>query len=145
MKLSDKGIIIRKSIESDLPQIYTYAINEPSLGNLPFKLNPENLADIFASEKSICYSAVRKKKVLGFIIGSVNEGISHIHWMIVKESFRRAGLGSELLEKFLKNSKKINADIFFIAVIKNNPHAVNFLTKNSFTVKENFVELQRKF
>ena len=133
MNLSEKGIIIRKTAESDLSQIYSQGLNDPAFAELHFTLTPENLADIFASENCICLSAVRKKNVLGFIIGSVNQAESKVHWMTVKENFRKAGIGTELLKLYTNLSKKYGADHFLIAAFKNNPQTVNFFIKNGFT------------
>ncbi len=144
MSLSEKGIIIRKTIEADLPQIYSIGKNETLLSELPYPLNSDNMAEIFSSLNCISFTAVRKKKVLGFIIGTVKDNQSRIHWMMVKENFRRAGIGGELLKFFMENSKKNRADDFLIAVFKNDPYAVNFFTKYGFSLKENFAELHRK-
>ena len=144
MKLSEKGIIIRKTVEADLPQIYAEGEIEPLLLNLPFRFNAENLADSFASYSSICFSAVRKKKILGFIIGSAEGDVSTVSWMIVKDKFRRAGIGKELLERFIDESKKASAEKFSVAVFRNSADSVKFFTDNGFSVEKNFVELSLK-
>ena len=144
MKLSEKGIIIRKTVEADLPQIYAEGAIEPLLMNLPFRFNAENLADNFASYSSICFSAVRKKNVLGFIIGSAEGGVSTVSWMMVKDKFRRAGIGKELLKRFIDESKKSGTEKFLIALFKNSAESVNFFTDSGFIVNESFIELQFK-
>lgn len=144
MTLSEKGIIIRKTTESDLRQIYTTGITEPVLKDLPYIFTAENLADIFASVNGVCCTAIRGKKVLGFIIGSVKEGSSQIHWMMVKEKLRGAGIGNELLKLYLELSKKTGASDFLTAVLKNCHGPVKFFEQREFTVKENFVVLHRK-
>ena len=144
MNLSEKGIIVRKTIEADLAQIYSTGIAEPFFKDLPFVFSAENIADIFAMENSICFTAVRKKKVLGFIAGSVKDRRSQIHWMMVKDTFRKAGIGEELLKQYLESSKKYGAVDFLIAVLKNSPEPVKFFESRDFTIKENFVELHRK-
>lgn len=142
MKLSEKGIIIRKTIEADLPQIYAEGVVEPSFMNLPFRFSAKNLADNFASNNSISFSAVRKKKILGFIIGSSEEDVSTVHWIMVKDKFRRAGIGKELLLRYIDESKKSAAEKFSIALFRNSTESVKFFTDNGFIVNESFIELQ---
>lgn len=143
MNLTERGIIIRKTAEGDLPQIYSSGIEEPAFSDMPFAFNAENLADIFASDNSVCYSAVRKKKVLGFIIGSIEDGASRVYWMMVKEKFRKAGIGKEMLKLYIEFSKKHGAADFLIAVFQNNHDSVKFFTENGFSVKEDFIRLQK--
>lgn len=144
MNLSEKGIIIRKTVESDLPQIYAEGAAEPLFMNLPFRFNAENLADNFAANNSISFSVVRKKKILGFIIGSSEGDVSTIHWIMVKDKFRRAGIGKELLKRFIDESKKSAAEKFSIALFRNSAESVKFFTDNGFSVEKNFVELSLK-
>jgi len=144
MKLSEKGIIIRKSIEDDLPQIYSLWISESPMNNLSYRFTPENIADIFASDNSVYFSAVRKKKVLGFVIGSVQNSDARIHWMLVKHNFRNSGIGSELLNRFIEISEKKCAAKFLTAVLENNKESEIFFANRDFTVKETMVELCRK-
>ena len=141
MKLSEKGIIVRKTIEDDLPQIYAAGVGEHELKNLPFEFNAENLADIFASDRSISYSAVRKKKVLGFIIGSINGTESKIHWMMVKDNFRKSGIGKELLMIYLDKSKKLNVSGFSTFAADNKSGSLNFFYSCGFTREKTLVKL----
>ncbi len=143
MKLADKGIIIRKTVEEDLPQIYSAGISEPSFQFLPLAFNTGNLADRFASDKSILYSAVRKKKVMGFIIGSVNGTESTIHWMMVKETFRKAGIGKELLRLYLNKSEKFSTNEFLITVSDNKTDALDFFTSKGFTLNNTSFRLKK--
>jgi ribosomal protein S18 acetylase RimI-like enzyme len=144
MKLSEKGIIIRKTVEDDLPQIYAEGMNESQFSKLTFLFTAENIADIFASADSICFTAVRKKKVLGFILGSVKEKDSFLCWIMVKDKFRRAGIGKELLKMYVKVAEKSGVKEFIIDVYKNNAESVKFFTDNGFEMIENFIELQFK-
>jgi len=144
MKLAEKGIVIRKTVEEDLHQIYSEGKDEPSFSSLPFEFTPENLAEIFASQNSICFTAVRKKKVLGFIIGSVKDDESRIHWLMVKEKFRKAGIGEELIKSYIEISKNSGAENFLIAVFKNISETVKLFNNNGFSIKESFVEPDKK-
>lgn len=144
MTLSERGIIIRKISESDLRQIYLTGIEEPVFADLPFTFSAENLAELFASDNSICCSAVQRKKILGFIIGSVQNGSSRIHWIMVKEKLRKNGIGSGLLDRYIHLSKKQNAGDILIAVSKNVPETIKIFTNREFTTEEGLTELRRK-
>jgi len=141
MNLSEKGIIIRKTVEPDLPQIYSHGSSEPLFQNLPFAFNPENLTEIFSLENSICLTAARKKKVLGFIIGSLKNEESAVHWIMVKDKLRKTGIGKELLKQYIEASKKDGAQNFLIDVFKNNPESVKFFTGNGFSIENTFIKL----
>jgi len=143
MKLSEKGIIIRKTIENDLRQIYLSGKNDPEFSASLPGWSANYLAEIFTDENSVYFSAVRKKKVLGFISGGVKGRDSFIQSVIVNEKFRKSGIGTELITKFIEFSKKKGAENFFIAVFKNNPHSVKFFTDNGFSVKDTFIEMRR--
>lgn len=145
MKLFEKGIIIRKTAEADLKQIYAEGMNEPLFLNMSFAFTAENLAVIFASDKSICFTAARKKKILGFIIGSVENNESVIHWMMVKEKLRGAGIGQEMLKQYIETSKKNAALNFLITVSKNNTESVKFFTGYGFSGEDTLVQLKLKF
>jgi ribosomal protein S18 acetylase RimI-like enzyme len=141
MKLSDKGIIIRKTIEEDLPQIYSAGRNQEELANSPFTFSAENLADIFASDSSICYTAARKKKVLGFIACSIKDDESIIRWIMVNKNFRHAGIGKALLTKCIEASNKTGIENFLIDVLENND-SVKFLSGSGFNLKETVLKFK---
>jgi N-acetylglutamate synthase-like GNAT family acetyltransferase len=142
MKLSDKGIIIQDTTEEDLPQIYAAGIKEPAFQNIPFAFNAENLADIFASDKSIIYSAVRKKKVLGFIAGSINGSESIIRWIMVKENLRKSGIGKELFKLYMDRSEKFEASEYSITITEDKTGALTFLKNNGFKISETLIKLK---
>ncbi len=141
MKLSDKGIIIRNTTEEDLPQIYAIEKNYNAFANQSFALNAENLADIFASSSSICYTAVRKKKVLGFIACSIKNDESIIRWLMVNKNFRHAGMGKALLIQCMETSKKAGVTDFLIEVSENND-SINFFTRFGFNLKETVLKFK---
>ncbi len=143
MSLSEKGIIIRETVESDLRQIYLLGNDEHSFISLSFRMSPENLADIFASDNTIQLTAARKKKVLGFIIGSISDKDSLIHWMGVKPEFLKTEIRVELLKSFILKSKKSSAVNFIFAVSDTSPETLKFFIDNGFTVKRTLIELHK--
>lgn len=143
MAFSDRGIVFRKTTESDLPQIYSDGINELNFKKIYQPFNAENLAGLFASENSVCLTAVRKKKVLGFMLGSIESKKSSIYWFMVKERYRKTGIGKELLKLFMEVSKKRGAEKFFIAVPQSNDESFNFFTGNEFFEAETYKVLHK--
>lgn len=141
MNLAEKGIIIRKTAESDLREIYLSSAENPELRSCGF--TAEHLADLFASEESIMFSAVRKKRVLGFITGSLREGEAEVETVFVREKFRGSGIGSSLIENFIRRAKKCGADNFFIAVHEKNANSIKFFRGNGFTAEGSAVYLRR--
>ncbi|HPJ42950.1 MAG TPA: GNAT family N-acetyltransferase [Spirochaetota bacterium] len=142
MSLAEKGIIIRRTVESDLRNIYLTVSGtaEFSSGDL----TADRLADLFMSDSSVLYSAVRKKHLLGFILGNVQGGNAFVEKIFVKEKFRRCGIGSLLLEKFSLHSKKAGSKNFFIALPAENMETLNFFIKRGFVQSQNTLNLHKK-
>lgn len=144
MILSEKGIFIRETVEPDLRQIYLCGKDEPVFKNIAFKMTPEILAEIYNSSSSITYSAVRKKKVLGFIIGSVDGSISKIHWLMVKPEFRKTGIGKELLKSYIEKSGRSGSEQILVSVSDLNNEALKFFTAGGLKAEETIFQLYRK-
>lgn len=142
MSLSEKGIIIRRTLESDLRSIYLAAseIAESTTDDL----TADRLADLFTSDNSVMYSAVRKKHLLGFILGEVREDDVVIEKFFVKEKFRNCGIGAILLEKFLLQSKKTGSGNFRIALHAENIQSLNFFIKRGFVQSDKTINLLKK-
>ncbi|MCL1865672.1 MAG: GNAT family N-acetyltransferase [Spirochaetes bacterium] len=138
-----KDIIFRKVTEEDLHSIYLEGLNEPEFTGLPFAWNSENIADVFVSEGAICFAVLRKKKVIGFIFSSIENEKSHLYWIMVNESFRKNGIGSELLRLSVAASKEKGVEKFLTSPLKNSYKIVNFFSNNGFSVKETYVEFHR--
>jgi len=139
MKL--KGTQIRKTTISDLRQIYSEGMNESSLQDVNPAFTADNLAELFASENVTALTALRNKKVLGFIIGFLKNNECRIEWIMVKYIFRKKGIGTKMLYLFMENAKNSGAENFFIAVFSNNSESVNFFSKRGFTIKNNILVL----
>lgn len=141
MNLGDKGIIIRKTAEGDLREIYLLAHGNPEFSSINFDEN--YLADLFISENRIMYSAVRKKKVLGFITGKDAGSSLKIDTIFVSERLRRAGIGSALLEKFESRLKKTGSSEINFAVNEKNSDLAEFFISRGFTCERGTVNLSK--
>ena len=138
-----KDIIFRKIIEEDLHLIYPEGLNEPEFIDLPFAWNSENIAKVFTSESVISFIALKKKKLIGFIFGSIENDTSYIHWIMVSEKFRETGIGKELLRLFIEASKERGAEKFLTSPLKNSHKIIEFFSSNGFSVKDTYSVLQR--
>ena len=141
--MPQKGIIFRKINEKDLHSIYLEGFNEPEFIDLPFAWNNENIAKVFVPDGATCFAALRKKKIIGFIFGSIENEKSYLNWIMVSERFRKNGIGSELLRLFIEASKDRGIEKFLTSPLKNSHKAVNFFYNNGFFVRETYVELYR--
>lgn len=142
MSFSEKGIIIRRTQESDLRGIFLAVSAAPE-----FNLNPltaENLAEIFTSGNSVMYSAVRKKHLLGFITGRITGDKAVIEAAYVKDKFRGIGIGTSLLESFIKSSKKSGGKSFLIAITGDNQKAITFFSSRGFIHTGGIINLEKK-
>jgi len=139
-----KDIIFRKIIEEDLHLIYPEGLNEPEFIDLPFAWNSENIAKVFTSESVISFIALKKKKLIGFILGrAIENDSSYIHWIMVSEKFRKTGIGKELLRLFIEASKERGAEKFLTSPLKNSHKIIEFFSNNGFSVKESYSVLKR--
>jgi len=141
MNLAEKGIIIRKTLESDLRSIYL-AVSEIT-GLNSEALSADRLAELFASENSVMYSAVRKKQLLGFITGNLKGDEAIIETVYVKDKFRSIGIGSTLLEKFLTGSKKAGSLNYLITIHEENQKALNFFLSRGFVQADSKINLKK--
>lgn len=141
MSLAEKGIFIRKTLECDLRSIYL-AVSEIS-GLDSDVLSADHLAELFASENSVMYSAVRKKQLLGFITGNIKRDEAAVETIYVKDKFRSIGIGSTLLEKFLTSSKKTGSLNYLISVHEENQKALNFFLSRGFVQSGSTIILKK--
>lgn len=143
MKTSIPGLVIRETRINDLNQIYRLGINEPGFDSLD-GWNPENLADAFCSNDLIAYTAGRKKEVLGFIIGRITGNKAEIMWILVIGKLRKRGIGSALLESFIKKAGNLGAKEFSVVLDPDNKEAEAFFYKRDLVQTFRFIRLSGK-
>ena len=138
-----KDIIFRKIIEEDLHSIYTLGLHEPEFIDLPFAWSSENIANVFASNAEISFAAMKKKKIIGFIFGSIENNKSYLHWIMVVENFRKTGIGKELLRLFIEASRERGIENFLTSPLKNSQNIIEFFSNNGFSSKETYIEFNK--
>lgn len=77
-------------------------------------------------------AALLSGKIIGYIICSIkNNDTLHIHRIAVKEKYQKNGIGTELIERIIKNSNNIMKYII-LKVRKDNIAAQKFYEKHGF-------------
>lgn len=140
IRLKD-GIIITPLNIDDLPHIYKLGLEESTFQN---SLNPwdsDNISSVIASDIFTAFTARRKNKILGFIIGKKKESNAEILWLMVVPHLRNKGIGGALIESFLKKSHSEGINKIFIRLLENNLDTINFLCKKGLKVSNTFAEL----
>lgn len=97
-------------------------------------------AERMNKESALCVVAVRKNRVLGYLLGEVKkrlpfqklQDIGHIYDIVVTEDERRTGIGSLLFNKALDFFKTKGLKIIMLSVSDKNQSALYFYEKHGF-------------
>ena len=109
-----------KLASDTLPERYS-----PSLFNYFYETFPEGF--IVAEEAH---------KVVGFLIGvRITTENTKVLMLSVSKQHRKQGIGSELLNRFLKQISRENSKIVELEVRIDNKKAIDFYRKHGFTIK----------
>ncbi|MEM9485862.1 MAG: GNAT family N-acetyltransferase [Cyanobacteria bacterium P01_F01_bin.116] len=99
-------------------------------------------------ERGIVYVAISKNDVVGMINGSIPSKPEFNHTcefgMSVLSSHRNQGLGSKLMQDFLKWSEKTNIEIVELNVFSNNLPALKLYKKYGFKVDGERIDVVKK-
>ena len=141
MKRLKDGIIITDLNIDDLHQIYKLGLDEPVFEVSLNPWTPEKISSIVASDSFTAFTARRKKKVLGFIIGESKENKAEILWLMVVPHLRKKGIGSALIDSFIRKYSSDGINKIFIRLLENNLDTINFLCKKGLLENKTFKEL----
>ena len=72
-------------------------------------------------------------ELIGYIIFHVSEDFTDIYKIFIRDSDKRKGYATMLLEKVIDISKRYNSKKLMVEVRSNNEIAINFYLKNEFT------------
>ena len=144
MKTAIPGLIIRKTELGDLHNIYMLGLEEQSFNSMINSWDAAVLADVFSSSGVVSFTAVRKKETAGFIIGTVCGNDAEILWILVKEKFRKRGIGSQLLDMLSEKTKKSGVTNFFVALFPDRTETETFFIRRSIIQRESFIRLSGK-
>lgn len=76
-----------------------------------------------------------ENKIVGYICGEVRGDYGHIITLAVKREYRRIGIGTELVNKFIDFLKHRNIKKIYLEVSEKNNIAIKFYLKNGFYIK----------
>lgn len=120
--------------------IYTdgYLHDVDELANLEKKIFSENaysrsFLSYLLTHADFFKIAREDEEILGYICGEVMFGTGHIISLAVAEKYRRRGIGSSLLNMFLKFLKEKNIGSAYLEVSVENYGAIEFYRKRGFT------------
>lgn len=140
IRLKD-GIIVTPMNIDDLPQAYKLGLEEHAFKDSLNPWTPENISSVIASDLFTAFTARRKNKILGFIIGEDKGSDAEILWFMVVPHLRNKGIGSALIDSFLKKAHSKGINKIFIRLLENNLDTINFLCKKGLQVNNTFAEL----
>ena len=140
-RLKNDIVITALNIE-DLHQIYRLGNEESAFKNSLTPWNIDNISTALASNVFTAFTAKRKNKILGFIIGDVKDTGAEILWFMVVPQMRNKGIGSALIDSFLKKADSDEINNIFIRLLENNLDTINFLYKKGLKINKTFVELK---
>ena len=104
------------------------------------------LAELLSAPGCLAFVALQRKKITGFIIGTVipkyGESLSVIHWICVAEKQRGRGIGRMLCESFFSESRSRNRSRCSVEIQGEVRDAVHFFNKIGFTEKAPAVILE---
>lgn len=125
---------IRQVDKSDIPDLVelddecfdTYYYKKTKFGKSDFQA-------YLRCRKPIFFVAVRDSHLVGYVAGTVraSEGLSiaHLDSIAVSSIERRQGLGSDLLQLFIQEAKRLACMIVLLEVAKANEEGLDFFSK----------------
>lgn len=144
MKTAVPGLIIRSFQLNDLRNIYLLSLNDETFSSMDHAWEAEYLAELLSGDDVKVFTAARKKETAGFIMGRSSGNTAVILRILVKERYRRKGIGTALITMFRENSGKAGIHDFSAALFPENPDLETFFCRNNLTRKENFTRLSGK-
>jgi len=141
-----EDIIIRPATVADTPEmwhlIHELAVYERAPEELV--LTPPQLAEDFENNHFFAFLAFKDEDLLGMALGyymySTWKGLSvYLEDLVVKEKFRRFGIGKMLFDAVLKYAKEKNAGKLVWQVLDWNTPAIEFYKKYNAEFAEEWI------
>jgi len=125
------GVVIRKMLMSDLPQVLEI---ERISFTTPWDINSFRYE--LQHDDTILKVATFDNKIIGYVCVRTILDVTHILNIAVLPEFRRRGIGSMLLEDALQELKRLRADINIITleVRESNTAAIKLYEKFGFKI-----------
>jgi len=128
-------IQIWESLREFLPDSFV----NPNIDMLRRPETIENFRRFLENKEVVFLIALEKGKIIGLASGMVREdGVGHLGFLGVRPAHRRKGVGSNLLQEYLKEAKKRNAHKVWLFTAPSLHNAIKLYVKNGF-VPEGFM------
>jgi ribosomal-protein-alanine N-acetyltransferase len=122
--------MIRRVQPSDIFSVIALAFE-----TLPERYNPSIFNQFYESYPDGFLVALRNSSIVGFLIGiKTVSNAGRILMLGVNESFRNQGIGSALLERFLKDMKQQKIRVVELEVRTSNTGALRFYQTKGFVL-----------
>ena len=96
--------------------------------------NAKNLSDILSNSLDLSFIAVRKKDILGFLIGTNSENKSYnILWLLVMEKYKEKGIEDALYNYLLNEISALSINKIVVQIKDNKDELINLYKKYGFT------------
>ena len=105
----------------------------------------KTLTNWIKSEKGILLTAMMEDNFAGFSITAYNPDSrdGYIHFIAIKEKYRRMGIASKLLTYTLDELEKLGCNHVYSLVNMNNENTKKFFKNHNFEIGETFSYVQR--
>jgi len=135
----EKLLSCERQIWESLREFLPDSFVNPNLEWLQRLETPENYKRILESKEVIYLIAFENDKIIGVASGRVREdGVGHIGFFGVKPEYRGKGVGSSLLQEYLKEAEKRNAHKVWLFTAPSLHSAIKLYVKTGF-VPEGFM------
>ncbi len=132
-----RGVTLRKMEIDDLRKVFQmgellFGSREPGRRGW----TEENLVEDVADEIGLSVAAVRKKQLLGFLIGRIEQGkkpAALITWLGVRDDFKNSGIEKEMIRIFRESAAAKNAGCVRVEIDTKNRELLEIFKKFGFT------------
>jgi len=122
-------IQIWESLREYLPESFV----NPNIEMLRRPETFDNFKRFMENKEVIFLIALKDDEIIGLASGRVGEGgVGHLGFLGVRPEHRRKGVGSSLLQKYLKEAKKRNAHKVWLFTAPSLHSAINLYVKTGF-------------
>lgn len=96
----------------------------------------KSIKTFLEKNQNLCFVAEIDKKIIGTIMAGHDGRRGHIYHLMVKEEYRKNGIGKKLLEKTEKELKKEGIRKIFLVAFKSNKSGNNFWDNNGYAIRK---------
>ena len=143
-----KGVKVRKMEAKDLGEVITLGLSTSEIQTgtaSPQFYFRETLERWIKSPNGILLVAKDRGRIAGFRIASYNPDSrdGHLHVTVVREEYRRSGIGSKLLDETLTRLEELGANHVYCEIQEDNEVTLEFFRKHGFEIGSKFFRVER--